>query len=254
MAFTGNKFEFRMLGASQSISEPNTVLNTIMAHELEDFAQKLEGAEDFTTALQDLIRETFTEHQRIIFNGNGYDESWIQEAKRRGLSNLGTTPDALPVYTHQKNMDLFTQYGIYSKEEIEARAEIHIENYTTTLRIEASTMVDMIRRQILPAVSRFAADLCKQAGEKSNLGVSCQYEKTTAKRIGELSDALQSAMETIEQDSFAAPKDQAAAMHFIRQTLCPDMAAARVIADQLELLTARAYWPFPVYSDLMFYN
>ena len=160
MAFTGNKFEFRMLGSSQSISGPNITLNTIMAEELEQFADELEVSRDFQADLEKLIRRVFTEHQRIIFNGNGYDEAWLEEAGKRGLSNLTSTADALPMYTAPKNVDLFVKHGIYTKEEIEARAEIHIENYSTVICIEARTMTDMIRRQILPAVSAFAGDLC----------------------------------------------------------------------------------------------
>ena len=150
MAFTGNKFEFRMLGSSQSISGPNIALNTIMAEELQQFADQLEKSKNFQSDLEKLIKKVFTDHQRIIFNGNGYDDAWIAEAEKRGLSNLKSAADALPVYTAKKNVDLFVKHGIYTKEEINARAEIHIENYTTVLTIEARTMADMLRRQILP--------------------------------------------------------------------------------------------------------
>ncbi len=190
MAFTGNKFEFRMLGSSQSISGPNITLNTIMAEELEQFADELEVSRDFQADLEKLIRRVFTEHQRIIFNGNGYDEAWLEEAGKRGLSNLTSTADALPMYTAPKNVDLFVKHGIYTKEEIEARAEIHIENYSTVICIEARTMTDMIRRQILPAVSAFAGDLCSRAGTKKDLGACCQYEVSTACQVGSLTDAL----------------------------------------------------------------
>ena len=146
MAFTGNKFEFRMLGSSQSISGPNIALNTIMAEELQQFADQLEKSKNFQADLEKLIKKVFTDHQRIIFNGNGYDDAWIAEAEKRGLSNLKSAADALPVYTAKKNVDLFVKHGIYTKEEINARAEIHIENYTTVLTIEARTMADMLRR------------------------------------------------------------------------------------------------------------
>ena len=191
MAFTGNKFEFRMLGSSQSISGPNITLNTIMAEELEQFADELEVSRDFQADLEKLIRRVFTEHQRIIFNGNGYDEAWLEEAGKRGLSNLTSTADALPMYTAPKNVDLFVKHGIYTKEEIEARAEIHIENYTTVLTIEAKTMADMIRHQILPAVSDYADQLCQRAYHKDAMGVPHQYETSTAMQIGTLTDALQ---------------------------------------------------------------
>ena len=252
MAFTGNKFEFRMLGASQSISGPNIALNTIVAEELEQFADELEPSQDFRGDLEKLIRRVFTEHQRIIFNGNGYDEAWIDEAERRGLSNLVSTADALPMYTSRKNMDLFIKHGIYTKEEIEARAEIHIENYSTVICIEARTMADMIRRQILPAVSAFAGDLCDQATAKKEMNVYCQYEASTAYQLGSLTDALMAACDKLEMDLSAVPAEAAAAMRYSHDVLIPDMAEARKAADQLETLTASDRWPFPTYSELLF--
>ncbi len=252
MAFTGNKFEFRMLGSSQSISGPNITLNTIMAEELEQFADELEVSRDFQADLEKLIRRVFTEHQRIIFNGNGYDEAWLEEAKKRGLSNLTSTADALPMYTAPKNVDLFVKHGIYTKEEIEARAEIHIENYSTVICIEARTMTDMIRRQILPAVSAFAGDLCSRAGTKKDLGACCQYEVSTACQIGSLTDALMAASDKLETDLSAIPADAAEAMRYSHDVLIPDMDTARRAADQLETLTSSDRWPFPTYSDLLF--
>ena len=252
MAFTGNKFEFRMLGSSQSISGPNITLNTIMAEELEQFADELEASRDFQADLPKLIRRVFTEHQRIIFNGNGYDEAWLEEAGKRGLSNLTSTADALPMYTAPKNVDLFVKHGIYTKEEIEARAEIHIENYSTVICIEARTMTDMIRRQILPAVSAFAGDLCSRAGTKKDLGACCQYEVSTACQIGSLTDALMAASDKLETDLSAIPADAAEAMRYSHDVLIPDMDTARRAADQLETLTSSDRWPFPTYSDLLF--
>ena len=252
MAFTGNKFEFRMLGASQSISGPNIALNTIMAEELKQFADELEASRDFQADLPKLIRRVFTEHQRIIFNGNGYDEAWLKEARKRGLSNLTSTADALPMYTAPKNVDLFVKHGIYTKEEIEARAEIHIENYSTVICIEARTMTDMIRRQILPAVSAFAGDLCSRAGTKKDLGACCQYEVSTACQIGSLTDALMAASDKLEMDLSAIPADAAEAMRYSHDVLIPDMDTARRAADQLETLTSSDRWPFPTYSDLLF--
>uniref|UniRef100_UPI00307C0BC9 glutamine synthetase III n=1 Tax=Dysosmobacter welbionis TaxID=2093857 RepID=UPI00307C0BC9 len=252
MAFTGNKFEFRMLGASQSISGPNIALNTIMAEELKQFADELEASRDFQADLPKLIRRVFTEHQRIIFNGNGYDEAWLEEAKKRGLSNLTSTADALPMYTAPKNVDLFVKHGIYTKEEIEARAEIHIENYSTVICIEARTMTDMIRRKILPAVSAFAGDLCSRAGTKKDLGACCQYEVSTACQIGSLTDALMAASDKLETDLSAIPADAAEAMRYSHDVLIPDMDTARRAADQLETLTSSDRWPFPTYSDLLF--
>ena len=253
MAFTGNKFEFRMLGSSQSISGPNIALNTIMAEELNQFADELEKSQDFQTDLQKLIKRVFTEHQRIIFNGNGYDDAWIAEAEKRGLSNLVSTADALPAYTAPKNVALFTKHGIYTQEEINARAEIHIENYTTVITIEGKTMVDMIRHQILPAVSGYAGELCRRSAEKTACGVSCQFEKDTAAKVSALTDALADACGKLEDALSQVPADAMQAMVYSHETVIPCMTAAREVADQLEVLTASEYWPFPVYSDLLFY-
>ena len=253
MAFTGNKFEFRMLGASQSISGPNIALNTIMAEELEQFADELESSQDFQADLQKLIRRVFTEHQRIIFNGNGYDGAWIAEAERRGLSNLVSTADALPMYTAPKNVRLFVKHGIYTHEELEARAEIHIENYTAVLTIEGKTMADMIRRQILPAVSGYGDQLCQRLYHKEACHMACRYERVTAARVSELTDELLAACDRLEADLGAIPGETMDAMCYCHNVLIPDMAEARRAADQLETLIPSDRWPFPVYSDLLFY-
>ena len=180
------------------------------------------------------------------------NEAWLKEAGKRGLSNLTSTADALPMYTAPKNVDLFVKHGIYTKEEIEARAEIHIENYSTVICIEARTMTDMIRRQILPAVSAFAGDLCSRAGTKKDLGACCQYEVSTACQIGSLTDALMAASDKLETDLSAIPADAAEAMRYSHDVLIPDMDTARRAADQLETLTSSDRWPFPTYSDLLF--
>ena len=252
LAFTGNKFEFRMLGSSQSVSGPNIALNTIIAEELAQFADELEAAEDFDAALQELVCRTFTQHKRIIFDGNGYDEAWIKEAEKRGLANLASTADALPMYTAKKNVDLFVKHGIYTKEEIFARAEIHIANYVTVISIEANTMVDMIRHQILPAVSGYADQLCQRAYHKDAMGMACKYETTTAKEISKLTDALMTACDKLEKDMAKVPADAKKAMAYCHDVIVPDMNKARESADHLEALTAAEAWPFPVYSDLLF--
>jgi len=252
MAFTGNKFEFRMLGSSQSISGPNIALNTIMAEELKQFADELEPSADFQADLQKLIRRVFTEHQRIIFNGNGYDGNWIAEAERRGLSNLKSTADALPAYIQPKNIDLFVKHGIYTEEEVRARYEIHVENYTTVLSIEASTMIDMIRHEILPAVSKCAADLCERAFKKKETGSSCRYETATSQKLSALTDTLMDGCVKLEADLAAVPSAPEKAMRYCHDVLIPDMTAARETADQLETLTDAKAWPFPVYSELLF--
>ena len=252
MAFTGNKFEFRMLGSSQSISGPNLALNTIMAEELQQFADQLEKSKNFQSDLEKLIKKVFTDHQRIIFNGNGYDDAWIAEAEKRGLSNLKSAADALPVYTAKKNVDLFVKHGIYTKEEINARAEIHIENYTTVLTIEARTMADMLRRQILPAVSAVTAELCERGWKKEQMGVSHKADDAVAREMGQLTDKLYAATEKMERDLSKIPADAKKAMAYSHDHLIPDMEKARELADRLEELTPAERWPFPVYSDLLF--
>ena len=252
MAFTGNKFEFRMPGSSLSASGPNIALNTIMAEELEQFADRLEQAEDFQSALHSLVKKTLTEHQRIIFNGNGYDDAWLQEAERRGLCNLKSTADALPAYIAPKNIHLFVKHGIYTEAEVRARYEIHVENYATVVSIEAKTMIDMIRHDILPAVSRYAADLCARADSKKRLDVPCAYEVNTARGVAKITDDLMEQCRVLASDLEDMPAGAEEAMRYCHDTLLPDMAEARESVDVLEILTASEYWPMPVYSQLLF--
>ena len=252
MAFTGNKFEFRMPGSSLSASGPNIALNTIMAEELEQFANHLEQAEDFQSALHSLVKKTFTEHQRIIFNGNGYDDAWLQEAERRGLCNLKSTADALPAYIAPKNIHLFVKHGIYTEAEVRARYEIHVENYATVVSIETKTMIDMIRHDILPAVSRYAADLCARADSKKRLDVPCAYEVNTARGVAKITDDLMEQCRVLASDLEDMPAGAEEAMRYCHDTLLPDMAEARESVDVLEILTASEYWPMPVYSQLLF--
>ena len=254
MAFTGNKFEFRALGSSQSISGPNIALNTIMAEELERFADELEGSKDFQADLAALIRRVLTEHQRIIFNGNGYTEDWIAEAEKRGLCNFPSTAEALPAYIAQKNVDLFVKHGIYTPDEVQARYEIHAENYAAVTSIEAKTMADMIRRQILPAVSAFGAELCERMWKKKQqMNLSCGYETETAKAISALTEELYAACGQLEADIAAIPADATEAMGYCHKNLVPGMAKARKAADELEALLPKEAWPFPVYGDILFY-
>ncbi len=251
LAFTGNKFEFRMLGSSQSIAGPNIALNTIMAEELEQFADELEGSKGFQGDLQKLIRRVFTEHQRIIFNGNGYDESWVEEAKKRGLYNLTSTADALPYYTAEKNVSLFTRHGIFTPEEMQARQDIHMENYCALLSIEALTLLDMVRRDVLPAVSDYSAELCDRAAKKK--GVPCRYETTLAADMAEKVDALLAAADQLEADLGRCGGELEEKMHYFHDTVAADMAKIRELADALETVTAKEYWPYPSYSDILFY-
>ncbi|MDY3282137.1 glutamine synthetase III family protein [Dysosmobacter sp.] len=253
IAFTGNKFEFRALGSSQSISGPNIALNTIMADALSQFADELEQSADFQSDLSGLIRRELTAHQRIIFNGNGYDESWPVEAQRRGLANLRSTADALPAYVAPKNVDLMVRHGIYTPHEIQARYEIHLENYRSVISIEAHTMADMIRREVLPAVSAYGAELCRRLEEKKSCGMANVYEQSTAQEVSRLTDGLLSACRKLEQDTGTIPATASEAVTYCRSVIVPDMKAARSFADRLEVLTDAKYWPFPVYSDMLFY-
>ncbi len=252
MAFTGNKFEFRMPGSSLSVSGPNIALNTIMAEELEQFADILEKSTDFQADLHHLVKKTLTEHQRIIFNGNGYDGAWLQEAEKRGLCNLKSTADALPAYIAPKNIDLFVKHGIYTEAEVRARYEIHVENYATVISIEAKTMIDMIRHDILPAVSRYAADLCARADSKKRMDIPCAYETGTAKDVATITDGLMEQCRVLASDLEKMPAGPEEAMRYCHDTLIPDMDKARASADALEVLTAADYWPMPVYSQLLF--
>ena len=252
MAFTGNKFEFRMPGSSLSIAGPNIVLNTVMAHELMLFADELEKADDFDDCIAHLIRRELTAHRRIIFDGNGYDESWIAEAKLRGLSNFSTAVDALPAYIDEKNIRLFTDHAIYTKEEVDARYNIHVENYNATIEIEARTMIDMIRKDILPAVSAYGASLCKGFAERRALGLPFKYEENNARNNCMLSDCLHDACLKLEKDLRSVPASPAEAMRYCHDILVPDMNECRSYADELETITKRSEWPFPTYSDLLF--
>ena len=239
LAFTGNKFEFRMLGSSQSVAGPNIALNTIMAEELQQFADILEKAEDFNSALQTLIRDTFRDHQRIIFNGNGYEAAWLEEAERRGLVNLPCTADALQAYTLDKHIALFTKHGIYTEEEFRARAEIHLENYCKVIHIEALTMTDMVKRDIYPAVCAYMTQVAT--------------EERLLRRLSDLSGKMMAACERLDASLPGLPggtaMDQA---HYYRYTVFAQMEELRTYADELETITPSALWPLPSYCDLLF--
>ena len=253
LAFTGNKFEFRMMGSSQSVSDPNITLNTIMAEELSRFADILEQADDFDEALHDLVTQTFIDHQRILFNGNGYSEEWCQEAHRRGLSDLRSTPEAMPKYVSDKNVELVTKHGIFTEAEFRARNEIHLETYRKILNIEAKTTADIALRQILPAVSRYSADLAARVQAKKSLGCSCKAETELLNKISDGIDALYERCQSLCDYLKQIPKDSIRAANYFAKTVVPAMDAVRAEADALELLTDKTYWPFPTYSDLLFY-
>ena len=253
LAFTGNKFELRMLGSSQSIAEPNIALNTIMAEELSKFADVLEAAPDFDKALHDLVCDAFTKHQRILFDGNGYSAEWKEEAVRRGLSNYPSTAECLPALIQEKNIDLVVRRGIYTESEFRARYAIHLEAYNKIVAIEARTMVDMALHQILPAAMHYSRDLCNSLTVKQSLGVPCNAETTLVKNLSLHSDALFDAIHILHHALEEVPKEPEAASRFYHDTIVPGMRAIRSHADELEELTDKSYWPYPTYSDLLFY-
>ena len=253
VAFTGNKFEFRMLGSSQSVAGPNIVLNTIMAEELGQFADILEKADDFDIALHQLVCETFTAHQRIIFNGNGYSEEWKQEAAQRGLSNYPSTADALPVYFSEKNLQLVTKHGIYSEAEFRARHEIHMESYCKVVRIEAFTCIDMIMHQILPAALHYSSDLTKAILDKKAIGIAAKTEQQLVQKLSATSDALYEKCQDLSDKLQHIPAETEAAVAYFGKVITSAMADLRKDADLLEQLTDKSYWQYPTYSDLLFY-
>ena len=255
-AFTGNKFEFRMLGSAASISDANVVLNTAVAESLRQYADVLERAEDFETALHDLIRNTIQAHKRIIFNGNGYDASWLEEAEKRGLLNLKTTPDCVPYLLKEKNVRLFTTHKIYSETELHARYEIMLENYSKVLRIEALTMLEMVNTDILPAVSDYTAKLVRTAEDKKALLGSAAggYEQKTAARLSSLTEIASEDAAKLDDALLQAgdlPTAQEAAS-FYQAEVFKDMTELRLAIDEMETLTSRACWPYPSYGDLLF--
>ena len=256
-AFTGNKFEFRMVGSSDSIACANIMLNAAMAETLKEFADRLEGVSDFESALHDLIKETIKAHKRIIFNGNGYDDAWIKEAtEKRGLLNLRTTPDALATVLEKKNVEMLTSLKIFSEAEIRSRYEICLENYCKTVNIEGLTMVDMVRKEILPAVEVYLGDLSGTVAAKTAAvpGLACKYEKDLISKLSKLADEISDAafsLDTILIRLKAIP-DVTDAAYVIRDVVLQKMAELRVVCDEAESITADKYWPFPTYGDLLF--
>ena len=256
-AFTGNKFEFRMLGSSNSIACANIMLNTAVAESLRLFADELEGTADLSAALHDLIQRTIREHKRIIFNGNGYDDAWIEEAtKSRGLLNLRTTPDAIPMLIQKDNLDMLVRHKVYTESELRSRYEIQLESYCKTVRIEALAMVDISRKEILPAVESYVSGLASAIGAKKAIDAELPwgYEKKQLRRLASLVDAIDDRVDALEEklirlDTLSGSMEEAA---FIRDELLPGMGALRAAADEAETQAAASYWPFPTYGDLLF--
>ena len=256
-AFTGNKFEFRMVGSSDSIACANIMLNAAMAETLKEFADRLEGVSDFESALHDLIKETIKAHKRIIFNGNGYDDAWIKEAtEKRGLLNLRTTPDALSTVLEKKNVEMLTSLKIFSEAEIRSRYEICLENYCKTVNIEGLTMVDMVRKEILPAVEAYLGDLSGTVAAKTAAvpGLACKYEKDLISKLSKLADEISDAASSLDTTliRLKAIPDVTDAAYVIRDVVLQKMAELRVVCDEAESITADKYWPFPTYGDLLF--
>lgn len=254
-AFTGNKFEFRMLGSSSSVSCTNVVLNTAVAEELKQFADELEGAANFEGALHELIKKTVTDHKRIIFNGNGYDDAWITEAEKRGLLNLRSTPECLPYSLHEKNMKLFISHKVYSETEMRARYEILSENYCKIINIEALTMIDMAKKDILPAVSKYSHELSDTVIAKVACGdIESGYEKELLAKVSKLNTAAYKKTEKLEQAVLKAKEiseTQELSMYY-KDAVFAAMSELRITVDELETMVPADMWPYPSYGDMLF--
>ena len=253
-AFTGNKFEFRSVGSTLNISGPNIVINSIVAEALCQFADRLEKADDFNEALKKLLIETFTEHKRIIFNGNGYDAKWLEEAQRRGLPNYVSSVDAIPHFTDKKNVDLFVKHKVFTEIEVNSRTEIMLENYQKTLNIESLTTIDMAKRQIIPAVMKYEKILCDIIISKKNAGLDASAETAIAKKVSDLTESLVSNTKTLEDSLLKTSeyKEMNALARYYHDVVFADMQSTRAVADELETLVAADCWPIPTYADILF--
>jgi glutamine synthetase len=256
VAFTGNKFEFRMLGSSQSIAGPNVALNTIMAEELSRFADRLEASQNFKEDLHALVKESLAAHRRILFNGNGYEDSWVAEAEKRGLANLRSTPEAVPAFVLDKNVELLTKHGVLSRSEMMARHEIHMENYCKVVRIEAATLVDMVQHMLLSAGITYSGALCStiQTKKAALPGDSCRVETALAGSVSHLTEELldrcaelKTALETMPA-SYTGEQE----MRYCHDVIFAGMTRVRETVDHMETLVASSYWPVPTYCDLLF--
>ena len=252
-AFTGNKFEFRMPGSSFNIACTNVMLNTAVADALKDFCDELEGAEDFNASLNALIKRELGEHRRILFNGNGYSQEWEKEAKMRGLSNYRRTPDALIHYCDEKNKALFRRHRIYTAEEMESRLEISLDEYQKAIHIEAVTMIEMLRRQILPSALRFSSSLASSVKMKEGIGVAARADKALCEEVSALSDELLQRVDELDGCVAASPDDTEEAAFYAADIIIPSMEEARAVSDRLEMITDRSFWPIPTYSEILFY-
>lgn len=255
-AFTGNKFEFRMLGSSLNIAGPNIVLNTIVAEVLSQFADRLEKAEDFQNELHNIVKETYRDHKRIIFNGNNYSEEWVAEAEKRGLPNLVSTVDALPAFIDPKNIDVFIKNNVFTEAEIHSRYEILLENYSKTINIEALTMLDMAKKQLLPAMIEYIRMVCDALAAKKCLGLDLDLSVETelAQKLSCLETQFVSAVDKLESDVITAKgvSNILESAQYYHDPVFADMQALRAVADEIETLVGEEYWPIPTYTDLLF--
>ena len=254
-AFTGNKFEFRMLGSQANVSDANICLNTIVADAFSEFADELEGKKDVEKAVNAIVTRELKKHYRIIFNHDGYGPAWEPEAAKRGLLNNKNTADAVPVLYEEKNIEVFVRQGVYTRAEAIARADIRLENYTKIINIEALTMIEMVKRDVIPCVSDFIAELCQNAASKQSLGVNipCRTEMKLIERLAELNDKASDAVEKLEADLKQIDKeDVKSASSAMAHVIIPDMEAVRACVDEMETLTSADYWPYPTYYDLLY--
>lgn len=256
-AFTGNKFEFRMLGSASSIAGPNIILNTIVAEELEQFADYLEGAENFKKALNHLIRKTIREHKRIIFNGNGYNEAWLREAQARGLLNLASAPEALVHFTAEKNVALFQKHHIFTEAELASRQDIMMENYSKTINIEALTMLEMLRKEIIPATYAYIRQVSETAAAARNLcpDLTCESEIKIVSRLSSLTSALYAKADRLEkavQGAYQYEGMVTKQAQYYHDYVFASMQEARAVADEIEMIVGEKYWPYPTYGALLY--
>ena len=254
-AFTGNKFEFRAAGSRQNLSDPNMVLNTAVAKELKEFANAMESSASFETDAMAWIKQTLTDHQHIIFNGDGYSAEWAEEAAERGLSNLRTLPDAAPAMMKEKNVALLEEFGVMSRVETESHYEIKLEQYANLINIEALTMIDMANKQILPAVNAYAADVASNLAIKQDMGVACKAETKLLKKLSDGADAISDDIDALVEahDAMIATADVQARGDACRDSVLPAMEQLRKDADAMETICSKEYWPLPSYNDILFY-
>ncbi len=253
-AFTGNKFEFRMLGSQASVADPNIVLNTIAAQLFSEAVETLAGAKDFAKACKDYTEKLLKKHYRIIFNYNGYGPEWEPEAERRGLLNNKTTADAVPEFFKQENIDVFVKQGVYTEREVVARAKISLENYIKTIEVEARTLIEMAKRDIYPAVNGYIAEVCSVIAAKRAVSekIVCDADEELAQRLAMLNDGMAAAVKKLEGDLLEIPAGEGAASQKMAHVIVPDMEAVRTLSDAMEQLCSADYWPYPTYTDIMY--